>query len=238
MIVQLTLNKIINATFFVFAPIFHELNSKIWDFFYVHKRPISPILFTNLSKTVSHHSHFYICLNVFWDCPSTRTILEMLPLNLIFMSSLLFGTSCYLQFKCCLRGQLIRPWNRSNKPNHVHLYSLTKWLLRCIWNEFHMLMNGKWKKQGWDCWPFGDDVACSSVNCSSLTCSPGRSFASSPWVRYDNSNIKKPHSLLCASCTLRFEMLTIILSIVNNGDDQRSCKTKTLMRRLMYLLWV
>ncbi len=26
---------------FVFAPIFHELNSEIWDFFYVHKRPIS-----------------------------------------------------------------------------------------------------------------------------------------------------------------------------------------------------
>ncbi len=26
---------------FVFAPIFHELNSKIYDFFYVHKRPIS-----------------------------------------------------------------------------------------------------------------------------------------------------------------------------------------------------
>ncbi len=26
---------------FVFAPIFHELNSKIEDFFYVHKRPIS-----------------------------------------------------------------------------------------------------------------------------------------------------------------------------------------------------
>ncbi len=25
---------------FVFAPIFHELNSKILDFFYVHKRPI------------------------------------------------------------------------------------------------------------------------------------------------------------------------------------------------------
>ncbi len=35
-----TLNKIINATL-VFAPIFHELNSKIYDFFYVHKRPIS-----------------------------------------------------------------------------------------------------------------------------------------------------------------------------------------------------
>ncbi len=26
---------------FVFAPIFHELNSKFQDFFYVHKRPIS-----------------------------------------------------------------------------------------------------------------------------------------------------------------------------------------------------
>ncbi len=26
---------------FVFAPISHELNSKIEDFFYVHKRPIS-----------------------------------------------------------------------------------------------------------------------------------------------------------------------------------------------------
>ncbi len=26
---------------FVFAPIFHELNSKIEDFIYVHKRPIS-----------------------------------------------------------------------------------------------------------------------------------------------------------------------------------------------------
>ncbi len=33
------LNKIINAT--LFAPIFYELNSKIEDFFYVHKRPIS-----------------------------------------------------------------------------------------------------------------------------------------------------------------------------------------------------
>ncbi len=38
---------------FVFAPIFHELNSKIEDFFYEHKRRISlKYLFTNLCKSV------------------------------------------------------------------------------------------------------------------------------------------------------------------------------------------
>ncbi len=36
-----TLTKMINVTLLFFAPIFHELNSKIEDFFYVHKRPIS-----------------------------------------------------------------------------------------------------------------------------------------------------------------------------------------------------
>ena len=35
-----TLNKNINPTL-VFAPIFHELNSKIWHFFYPHKKSIS-----------------------------------------------------------------------------------------------------------------------------------------------------------------------------------------------------
>ncbi len=37
---------------FVFAPIFHELNSKIQDFFYVHKAYLSQILFPNLFKSV------------------------------------------------------------------------------------------------------------------------------------------------------------------------------------------
>ncbi len=47
-----TLNKIIKRNTFVFAPIFHELNSKIEDFVYEHKMPISQILFTNLCKSV------------------------------------------------------------------------------------------------------------------------------------------------------------------------------------------
>ena len=34
-----TLNKNINTL--IFAPIFHELNSKVWNFFYIHKRSIS-----------------------------------------------------------------------------------------------------------------------------------------------------------------------------------------------------
>ncbi len=33
---------------FVFAPIFHELNSKIEDIFYVHKRPISLKYFSQI----------------------------------------------------------------------------------------------------------------------------------------------------------------------------------------------
>ncbi len=37
---------------FVFAPIFHELNLKILDFFYEQKVYFSQILFTNLSKSV------------------------------------------------------------------------------------------------------------------------------------------------------------------------------------------
>ncbi len=49
---EFTLNKIINATH-VFAPIFHELISKIEDFFFVtQKAYFSQILLTNLSKSV------------------------------------------------------------------------------------------------------------------------------------------------------------------------------------------
>ncbi len=46
---------------FVFAPIFHELNSKIEYFFYVHKRPIS----------LKYYSQ--ICLNLLVStCPLPR----------------------------------------------------------------------------------------------------------------------------------------------------------------------
>ncbi len=45
-----TLTEMIKAT--LFAPIFHELNSNIQDFFYEQKAYFSQILFTNLSKSV------------------------------------------------------------------------------------------------------------------------------------------------------------------------------------------
>jgi len=35
-----------------FAPIFHELNSKIWLFLWTQKAYFSQILFTNLSKSL------------------------------------------------------------------------------------------------------------------------------------------------------------------------------------------
>ncbi len=93
-IVQLTLNKIINATLFCFCPHFSWAELKdLRLFLCTQKAYFSPILFTNLSKTVSHHSHFYICLNVFWDCLLRERYLRCFLWIWSLWGSLLFGTA-------------------------------------------------------------------------------------------------------------------------------------------------
>ncbi len=115
-IVQLTLNKIINATLFCFCPIFHELNSKIWDFFYVHKRPISLkycsqiclnlLVIIHIFTFALMYSGIVFYENDTWDASFEFDLYEVA----YFLAQLL------PQFKCCLRGQLIRPWNRATNP--------------------------------------------------------------------------------------------------------------------------